>query len=199
MAGIFLRSHFLSVSQEQLARVGPPTEESEAFRQQQIRLDDLPGVVAEEADPRRRRRRDPLPEVGLPALDGRALLWRQLVHVRQLLGERRVAAARQPSPAPVPTPRPIPRARPVKLAVSSYSYWHFRGERTPIEQRAAMDGRRVFDVAEAWGAGAVELLEALPSESVADVVSTRMSVGGVPLPELLHAGVARERLADVLF
>ena len=63
---------------------------------------------------------------------------------------------------------------------------------------ADVDGRRRFDLAKVWAARAVELLAGLPSDSVADVASTRMSVGGVPLPELLHAGVARERLADVL-
>jgi hypothetical protein len=62
-----------------------------------------------------------------------------------------------------------------------------------------VEGRRRFDLAKVWATRAVELLEGLPSETVADVASTRMSVGGVPLPELLHAGVARERLADVLF
>jgi hypothetical protein len=33
---------------------------------------------------------------------------------------------------------------------------------------------------------------------VADVAITRQSVGGVPIPDLLHAGVVRERLGDVL-
>ena len=60
------------------------------------------------------------------------------------------AAHQQPSPAPTPTPRPIPKARPVKLAVSSYSYWHFRGERTPIEH--------VIDDAARIGFDGVEIL-----------------------------------------
>lgn len=62
-----------------------------------------------------------------------------------------------------------------------------------------VEGRRRFDLAKVWAERAVELLDALPSERLSDVASTRMSVGGVPLPELLHGGVARERLADVLF
>jgi hypothetical protein len=33
---------------------------------------------------------------------------------------------------------------------------------------------------------------------VQDVASTRQNVGGVPIPELLHSGVVRERLSDVL-
>jgi sugar phosphate isomerase/epimerase len=51
---------------------------------------------------------------------------------------------------PAPTPRPIPKARPIKLAVSSYSYWHFRGERTPIEH--------VIDDAARIGFDGVEIL-----------------------------------------
>ena len=42
------------------------------------------------------------------------------------------------------------KARPVKLAVSSYSYWHFRGERTPIEH--------VIDDAARLGFDGVEIL-----------------------------------------
>jgi hypothetical protein len=62
-----------------------------------------------------------------------------------------------------------------------------------------VDGARRFDLAGVWATHAIDLLEELPSETLEQVVSTRMSVGGVPLPELLHAGVVRERLADVLF
>lgn len=61
-----------------------------------------------------------------------------------------------------------------------------------------VDGRRRFDVAKEWASSAVELLDSLPSETVEQVASTRQYVGGVPLPGLLHAGVARERLADVM-
>jgi hypothetical protein len=38
----------------------------------------------------------------------------------------------------------------------------------------------------------------LPSDTVAQVSSTRMSVGGVELPTLLHSDVVRVRLADLL-
>jgi hypothetical protein len=62
-----------------------------------------------------------------------------------------------------------------------------------------VDGGRQFDLAGVWATHAIHLLEELPSETLEQVASTRMSVGGVPLPELLHAGVVRERLADVLF
>jgi hypothetical protein len=61
-----------------------------------------------------------------------------------------------------------------------------------------VDGERRFDLAGRWAETAVQLLEELPSERLDQVVSTRASVGGVPLPELLHAQVARVRLADVL-
>jgi hypothetical protein len=61
-----------------------------------------------------------------------------------------------------------------------------------------VDGERRFDLASVWATCAVELLDELPSETLDQVASTRMAVGGVPLPELLHAGVVRERLIDVL-
>lgn len=58
--------------------------------------------------------------------------------------------------------------------------------------------RRPFDIAKKWALRAIDLLDSLPSETVDQVASTRMSVGSVELPELLHSGVVRERLADVL-
>jgi hypothetical protein len=59
-------------------------------------------------------------------------------------------------------------------------------------------GKRRFDLAKLWAQRAITLLDALPAETVADVAITRQSVGGVPIPDLLHAGVVRERLGDVL-
>jgi hypothetical protein len=44
----------------------------------------------------------------------------------------------------------------------------------------------------------LELAERLPAMTLDDVVSTRTSVGGVPLPEHFHDGVVRSRLADLL-
>jgi len=61
-----------------------------------------------------------------------------------------------------------------------------------------VNGRRRFDLAGVWATQAIELLEELPSSTIDEVVSTRPLVGGVPLPDLLHAGVVRARLADVL-
>jgi hypothetical protein len=57
---------------------------------------------------------------------------------------------------------------------------------------------RRFDLAKIWAQRAIDLLDTLPSDTIGDVASTRISVGGVPLPELLHSGVIRERLNDVL-
>lgn len=59
-------------------------------------------------------------------------------------------------------------------------------------------GIRRFDVAAVWARRASALLEDLPCESLDDVASTRQFVGGVPIPDLLHAGVVRERLNDLL-
>jgi hypothetical protein len=58
--------------------------------------------------------------------------------------------------------------------------------------------RRPFEIAKEWAIRAIELLDSLPSDTVDQVASTRLSVGGVELPDLLHSGVVRERLSDVL-
>ncbi len=59
-------------------------------------------------------------------------------------------------------PQPVAKARPIKLAVSSYSYWHFRGERTPIEH--------VIDDAARLGFDGVEILHRqMPEEGAAYV------------------------------
>ena len=44
----------------------------------------------------------------------------------------------------------------------------------------------------------LRLAESLPSDTLDDVVSSRQSVGGVPLPDHFHEGVVRARLADLL-
>lgn len=61
-----------------------------------------------------------------------------------------------------------------------------------------VDGSRRFDLAKVWAERAIELLDGLPSDTVDQVVSGRLSVGSVPIPGLLHSGVVRERLGDVL-
>jgi hypothetical protein len=61
-----------------------------------------------------------------------------------------------------------------------------------------VDGSRRFDLARAWALRSIELLDSLPSDSLADVASTRQLVAGVPIPGLLHSGVVRERLYDVI-
>lgn len=58
--------------------------------------------------------------------------------------------------------------------------------------------RHPFNVAKEWALRSIAILDELPSESLEQVASTRMSVGGVDLPELFHSGVVRERLADLL-
>lgn len=59
-------------------------------------------------------------------------------------------------------------------------------------------GTRRFDIAKVWATRALDLLDTLPSESIDQVASSRQFVGGIPIPDLLHAGVVRERLNDVL-
>ena len=60
-----------------------------------------------------------------------------------------------------------------------------------------VNGTRRFDIAGIWARRAIELLDTLPSDTVDQVVSTRQAVCGVPIPDLLHSGVVRERLADI--
>lgn len=55
-----------------------------------------------------------------------------------------------------------------------------------------------LDEARGYARQCVQLLEGLPTDTIGDVASERPSVGGVPLPELFHDGVARSRLRDLL-
>lgn len=61
-----------------------------------------------------------------------------------------------------------------------------------------VNGSRRFDIAKIWAQRAIELLDRLPSDTLDQVSSTRSTVSGIPIPDLLHSGVVRERLADVL-
>ena len=61
-----------------------------------------------------------------------------------------------------------------------------------------VDGRRRFDLAKVWAERSIELLDLLPSDALGEVSSTRQSVGGISSPDLLHTGVVRQRLGDVL-
>jgi len=59
-------------------------------------------------------------------------------------------------------------------------------------------GRRRFDLAKIWATRSIELLDLLPSDKIGEMSSTRQLVGGIPIPDLLHTGVVRQRLGDVL-
>jgi L-ribulose-5-phosphate 3-epimerase len=82
---------------------------------------------------------------------------------RTLLGAGLAALPLGSLSAHAPATQAAASSRPrVKLAVSSYSYWHFRGERTPIE--------RVIDDAARLGFEGVEILHRqMPEEGVAYV------------------------------
>lgn len=69
--------------------------------------------------------------------------------------------------------------------------WRYRTEYVDCVQSPV-------EIARKWALRSIELFDTLPSDTVEQVSSTRMSVGGVDLPELLHADVVRERLADLL-
>jgi L-ribulose-5-phosphate 3-epimerase len=68
---------------------------------------------------------------------------------RFLAGAATVATAALAGPTRVAMATDGPRAR-LKLAIATYSYWHFRAEKTPIE--------KVIDKAAALGAEAVDVL-----------------------------------------
>jgi hypothetical protein len=54
------------------------------------------------------------------------------------------------------------------------------------------------DEAREYARECLRLTASLPSATLGDVSSTRLSVGGVPMPERFHDGVVRTRLADLL-
>jgi L-ribulose-5-phosphate 3-epimerase len=86
----------------------------------------------------------------------------------------------------------VPKARPIKLAVSSYSYWHFRGDRTPIEH--------VIDDAARLGFDGVEILHRqMPEEGTAYVngLKQRAFRAGVDLVMLsIHQDFVTPDLAE---
>lgn len=61
-----------------------------------------------------------------------------------------------------------------------------------------VNGARRFDIAKIWAQRAIELLDSLPSDTPQQIASSRMAVGGVLLPELMHSDIVRRRLQDVL-
>jgi hypothetical protein len=61
-----------------------------------------------------------------------------------------------------------------------------------------VEGVRRFDIAGVWARRAIALLETLPSDTLDQVASTRSAVAGIPIPDLLHSRMVRERLADVV-
>ena len=97
-----------------------------------------------------------------------------------------------PGHAQTAAPPSLPKARPIKLAVSSYSYWHFRGERTPIEH--------VIDDAARLGFDGVEILHRqMPEEGAAYVngLKQRAFRAGVDLVMLsIHQDFVTPDLAE---
>lgn len=54
-----------------------------------------------------------------------------------------------------------------------------------------------WDQSREWVAQCLRLLEGLPGESEEQVATTRVSVGGVMLPNYLHEGVVRDRFGQL--
>lgn len=78
----------------------------------------------------------------------------------------------------------------------------FRDDRAAAEYAYALAVRLreigLLSEARRFAGECLELAEQLPANTLDDVVSTKTSVGGVPLPEHFHDGVVRSRLADLL-
>ena|SRR2546423_797821 len=84
----------------------------------------------------------------------------------------------------------------------------FEEERLYQDDRAAAEYAYVLairlrdageeDEARSYAREALRLAELLPSRSLDDVATTRLTLGGVPLPERFHDGVVRSRLGDLL-
>jgi hypothetical protein len=55
-----------------------------------------------------------------------------------------------------------------------------------------------FTEARRYAFECLELAQRLPSRTLDDVTTMRLSLGGVPLPERFHDGVVRSRLRDLL-
>lgn len=62
--------------------------------------------------------------------------------------------------------------------------------------RLRSEGR--VDEARRYARECLRLTGSLPSNTLDDVTSSRLELGGVPLPERFHDGVVRMRLADLL-
>src|SRR2546421_6775655 len=84
----------------------------------------------------------------------------------------------------------------------------FEEERLYEDDRAAAEYAYVLAIrlrdagedeeARRYAKEALRLTERLPSKSLDDVASTRLTLGGVPLPDRFHDGVVRSRLRDLL-
>jgi hypothetical protein len=79
---------------------------------------------------------------------------------------------------------------------------YFRDDRAAAEYAYALAVRLreigLLSEARRFAGECLELAERLPANTLDDVVSTKASVGGVPLPDHFHDGVVRSRLADLL-
>jgi hypothetical protein len=79
---------------------------------------------------------------------------------------------------------------------------YFQDDRAAAEYAYALAVRLreigLLSEARRFAGECLELAERLPANTLDDVVSTRTTVGGVPLPEHFHDGVVRSRLADLL-
>ncbi|XVV11777.1 hypothetical protein ACQP2X_44290 [Actinoplanes sp. CA-131856] len=79
---------------------------------------------------------------------------------------------------------------------------YFQDDRASAEYAYALAVRLreigLFSEARRFAGECLEIAERLPANTLDDVVSTKASVGGVPLPEHFHDGVVRSRLADLL-
>jgi L-ribulose-5-phosphate 3-epimerase len=126
-------------------------------------------------------KRDPALGVRRSALDRRTML--------QLGGATIGAAVAQPFKSAQLVAQPIGAASPIKIAVSTYSYWHFRQPRYPVE--------KVIEDAARLGFDGVEILHRqMGDESPAYVNTLKQSAfrNGLALPMLsIHQDFISEK------
>jgi sugar phosphate isomerase/epimerase len=126
-------------------------------------------------------KRDPALGVRRSALDRRTML--------QLGGATIGAAVAQPFKSAQLVAQPVGAASPIKIAVSTYSYWHFRAPRYPVE--------KVIEDAARLGFDGVEILHRqMGDESPAYVNKLKQSAfrNGLALPMLsIHQDFISEK------
>ena len=92
---------------------------------------------------------------------------------------------------------------PIDEVIERYQAELLRGDRRITAEYAYAVAVRLREVgradeAEHYAKQCLQLMESLPADRLEDVISERLTVGGVPLPDHFHDGVVRSRLGNFL-